>query len=180
MDLNSIHNGAELKVHRLHKYVLNAVALGAFVSVSMAASAPTSHYLDLATPQLAAHMTKPAKRVSQHSQAFAFGKASWYGEAFDGKQTASGEPFDMYELTAAHRTLPLGSWVKVTNLKNHLWVLVRINDRGPVPEDRIIDLSYSAARMLNMSARGLAAVRLDLVKKPAETSEIAMLTPAER
>jgi len=86
----------------------------------------------------------------------------------------------MYELTAAHRTLPLGSWVKVTNLRNHLWVLVRINDRGPVPEDRIIDLSYSAARMLNMSSRGLAVVRLDLVKKPAETSEIAMLTPAER
>jgi len=165
-------------VHRLHKYVLNAVALGAFVSVSMAASAPTSDHL--ATPKLAAHLTRAAKKPSQHSQAFAFGKASWYGEAFDGRQTASGEPFDMYELTAAHRTLPLGSWVKVTNLRNHLWVLVRINDRGPVPEDRIIDLSYSAARMLNMSARGLAAVRLDLVKKPAETSEIAMLTPAER
>jgi rare lipoprotein A len=105
------------------------------------------------------------------------GKASWYGEDFDGKPTASGEPFDMYELTAAHRTLPLGTWVKVTNLRNHRWVVVRINDRGPVPTDRIIDLSYSAARMLNMSAQGLARVRVDIVNPPAETSEIAMLTP---
>ena len=165
-------------MHRLHKYGLNAIALGAFVSVSMAASAPT-HSDQLAAAQATVHQTKVAKK--HHSQAFAVGKASWYGEAFDGKQTASGEPFDMFELTAAHRTLPLGSWVKVTNLKNHLCVLVRINDRGPVPEDRIIDLSYSAARIINMSGRGLAPVRLDLVKTPDEGSEVAMLdTASER
>jgi len=81
----------------------------------------------------------------------------------------------MYELTAAHRTLRLGSWVKVTNLRNHRWVLVRINDRGPVPTDRIIDLSYSAAHMLNMSGRGIAKVRLDLVRPPERTSDMAML-----
>jgi rare lipoprotein A len=81
----------------------------------------------------------------------------------------------MYELTAAHRTLRLGSWVKVTNLRNHRWVLVRINDRGPVPADRIIDLSYSAARILKMSGRGIAKVRLDLVRTPQQTSEVAML-----
>lgn len=164
-------------MHRLQKCVLNAVALAACVTVSMGASAPTysGHGTSRLTPPQKA---KPAKK---HSSAFAVGKASWYGEAFDGKQTASGEPYDMYELTAAHRTLPMGSWVKVTNLKNHLWVLVRINDRGPVPEDRIIDLSYSAARLLHMSGRGIAPVRLDLVQAPEDTSEIAMLdTPAER
>ena len=106
---------------------------------------------------------------------FAIGKASWYGEAFNGKTTASGEPFDMYELTAAHRTLRMGSWVKVTNLRNHRWVLVRINDRGPVPIDRIIDLSYSAARILKMSGRGVAKVRLDLMKTSEQSSDFAML-----
>ena len=171
--MNLIRNriGAKRKVHRLYKYALNTVAFGVLVSMSMAASAPTR----------SDHPSAPKTSVPQtgkvslkHSHLLAVGQASWYGEAFDGKQTASGEPFDMYELTAAHRTLPLGSWVKVTNLKNHLWVLVRINDRGPVPEDRIIDLSYSAARMLHMSASGLAKVRLDVVKAEAP-AEIAML-----
>jgi rare lipoprotein A len=140
--------------------------------MSMAASAPTRSDHP-STPQTAA--PKIVKASTKHGGPFAVGTASWYGEDFDGKQTASGEPYDMYELTAAHRTLPMGSWVKVTNLKNHLWVLVRINDRGPVPEDRIIDLSYSAARMLHMSGSGLAHVRLDLVKESPQTSEIAML-----
>ena len=160
-------------MQRLHKYVLNAVALGAFVSASMAASAPTkSDHPMPAQPGV----RKPAKKqAAKRYRPFAVGQASWYGDAFDGKQTASGEPYDMYELTAAHRTLPMGSWVKVTNLRNHLWVLVRINDRGPVPEDRIIDLSYSAARMIRMSGSGLARVRLDLVKAPPQDSEVAML-----
>jgi rare lipoprotein A len=140
--------------------------------MSMAASAPTDQDHP-STPK--ASTQKTIKASAKHSGPFAVGRASWYGEDFDGQQTASGEPYDMYELTAAHRTLPMGSWVKVTNLKNHLWVLVRINDRGPVPEDRIIDLSYSAARMLHMSGSGLAHVRLDLVKESPQASEIAML-----
>jgi rare lipoprotein A len=162
-------------VERVPKIVLNAVALAASVSISMAAAAPiSSDYQSLhSATQPEAARKKPVKsvRVSE------VGQASWYGEDFDGKPTASGEPFDMYELTAAHRTLPLGTWVKVTNLRNRRWILVRINDRGPVPTDRIIDLSYSAARMLNMSAQGLARVRVDISNPPAETSEIAMLTP---
>jgi peptidoglycan lytic transglycosylase len=97
------------------------------------------------------------------------GKASWYGRLFQHKQTASGEPYDMYQFTAAHRTLPLGSWVKVTDLKNDRSVVVRINDRGPVPQNRCIDLSYSAAKMLGMSQSGVDPVRLDVI----ETSEIA-------
>jgi rare lipoprotein A len=94
------------------------------------------------------------------------GKASWYGRLFQHKQTASGEPFDMYQFTAAHRTLPLGSWVKVTDLKNERSVIVRINDRGPVPENRIIDLSYGAAKMLGMTENGIHPVRVELIDTP--------------
>jgi rare lipoprotein A len=94
------------------------------------------------------------------------GKASWYGRLFQHKQTASGELFDIYQFTAAHRTLPLGSWVKVTDLKNDRSVIVRINDRGPVPENRIIDLSYGAAKMLGMTENGIHPVRLELIDTP--------------
>ena len=100
---------------------------------------------------------------------FQVGKASWYGRIFQHKQTASGEPYDMYQFTAAHRTLPLGSWVMVTDLKTDRSVVVRINDRGPVPRNRIIDLSYSAAKMLDIGTSGVHPVRLDLI----ETSTVA-------
>ena len=95
------------------------------------------------------------------------GKASWYGRIFQNKKTASGEPYDMYDLTAAHRSLPIGSWVKVINLRTDRSVIVRINDRGPVLPNRIIDLSYQAARMLGM--RGVDRVRLE----PLPTQELA-------
>jgi rare lipoprotein A (peptidoglycan hydrolase) len=94
------------------------------------------------------------------------GKASWYGRFFQHKKTASGEPYDMYQLTAAHRTLPLGSWIKVTNLKNDRSVIVRINDRGPMPKNRILDLSYSAAQILDMGHDGVDRVRLEVLQTP--------------
>ena len=94
------------------------------------------------------------------------GKASWYGRLFQHKQTASGDPYDMFQFTAAHRTLPLGSWVKVTDLKTERSVVVRINDRGPVLKSRIIDLSYGAAKMLDMGKSGVDPVRLDLIEAP--------------
>ena len=97
---------------------------------------------------------------------FQVGRASWYGRLFQHKKTASGEPYDMHDFTAAHRTLPLGSWVKVTNLKNDKSVMVRINDRGPVIKSRILDLSYGAAMILGMDGDGLARVRLDLIETP--------------
>jgi len=92
------------------------------------------------------------------------GKASWYGRIFQNKKTASGEPYDMFDLTAAHRSLPIGSWVKVTDLKNNRNVVVRINDRGPVAPNRIIDLSYEAAKVLGM--RGVDRVRLEVLPTP--------------
>ena len=97
---------------------------------------------------------------------FQVGRASWYGRLFQHKKTASGEPYDMHDFTAAHRTLPLGSWVKVTNLENDKSVMVRINDRGPVLKSRILDLSYGAAMILGMDGDGIAKVRLDLIETP--------------
>ena len=91
------------------------------------------------------------------------GTASWYGDTFQGKPTASGEPYEMYDMTAAHLKLPMGSYVKVTNLRNGTAVIVRVNDRGPVVPGRIIDLSYGAAQALQFRHRGLQRVRLDLV-----------------
>ena len=94
---------------------------------------------------------------------YQIGVASWYGKQFHGRTTASGEDFDMFELTAAHRQLPLGTYVKVTNLRNDKSIIVRVNDRGPYVEGRIMDLSYSAARMLSFRD-GVERVRLDVVK----------------
>jgi rare lipoprotein A len=94
------------------------------------------------------------------------GVASWYGEAFQGRPTSSGEPFDMNQPSAAHRTLPLPAWVRVTNLGNGRSVLVRVNDRGPFadPERRIIDVSYAAAVQLGMVETGTASVRVEAVE----------------
>lgn len=89
------------------------------------------------------------------------GKASWYGSRHHGRRTASGERFDQHALTAAHRSLPLGSRVKVTNLRNQRSVVVRINDRGPHARSRIIDLSRAAAERLGMLRGGVAPVRVE-------------------
>lgn len=97
---------------------------------------------------------------------YQIGRASWYGKLFQGQETASGENFDMNAMTCAHRSLPLGSLVKVTNLSNHKSVVVRVNDRGPLPNNRVVDLSYAAARFLGFSGRGTAPVRLDLISGP--------------
>lgn len=88
------------------------------------------------------------------------GLASWYGEPFHGRQTSNGEVYDMYAFSAAHRTLPLPTYVEVTNLSNNRSVVLRVNDRGPFidPEDRIIDVSYAAAEMLGMLEPGTAPV----------------------
>src|SRR5215469_12866664 len=93
--------------------------------------------------------TKRTKASKPESKPYQVGMASWYGKQFHGRATASGEDFDMFELTAAHRQLPLGTYVKVTNLRNGKSIVVRVNDRGPYVGDRVIDLSYSAARMLS-------------------------------
>jgi len=93
------------------------------------------------------------------------GYASWYGNKYQGKLTASGEPFNMYDYTAANRTFPLGTIVKVTNLKNNKSVKVRINDRGPTKKSRIIDLSYQAAKDIGLLEDGVATVKVEPLSK---------------
>lgn len=88
------------------------------------------------------------------------GRASWYGRAFHGKRTANGERFDMNELTAAHRTLPLSSYVKVINQSNGKSVVVKINDRGPFARGRVLDLSYAAAKVIGVVKAGTARVKI--------------------
>jgi len=94
------------------------------------------------------------------------GIASWYGAPYDGRRAASGEIFDTTKLTAAHRTLPFDTWVEVTNLQNHECVSVRINDRGPFVDGRIIDLSFAAADAIGLVRPGIARVRLTVVPAP--------------
>jgi rare lipoprotein A len=117
-----------------------------------------------------------ASKTKPHSHWYQFGRASWYGDDFQGQPTASGEAFDMNQLTCAHRSLPLGSLVRVTNLRNHRSVVVRVNDRGPMVPTRIVDLSYAAARVLGFRGRGTARVRLELIDASPTRSEVAQLS----
>jgi len=97
------------------------------------------------------------------------GVASWYGAPFDGRRTSNGEIYDMRQFTAAHRTLPFGAMVRVTNLANGMQTEVRINDRGPFVANRIIDLSQAAARAIAMVGTGTASVRLEVMSGPDPT-----------
>ena len=93
------------------------------------------------------------------------GLASWYGEAFHGRTTASGEVYDMHGLTAAHRDLPLGTWAEITNLRNGRFVTVRINDRGPSIKGRTLDVSKAAAQALGFVGAGITTVQIRIVPK---------------
>lgn len=101
------------------------------------------------------------------------GRASWYGSKFHGRLTSSGEPFDMYKVSAAHKTLPLPSWVEVTNLDNGRKLVVRVNDRGPFKDGRIIDLSYAAAVKLDVLESGTAPVEVRAIDFGGEAAAIA-------
>jgi rare lipoprotein A len=165
--------------------VLSVASLGAG-----AASRPSSlEAAKVTQPQvIATSAQKTRKTNNPKSKAYQVGTASWYGEDFQGKQTASGEPYDMRDFTAAHPSLPLGSFVRVTNLRNGKAVVVRINDRGPVVDGRIIDVSYNAARALGFKERGLQKVRLDLYQhqtywksyRTNSTTTMALLQPVAK
>jgi rare lipoprotein A len=139
-----------------------AVWIGAIVLSALASGCATSRppAPSARIPPETRPGAKPAPRPSQT------GEASWYGEAHHGHPTASGEIYDMYKLTAAHPSLPMGSKVMVTNLKNGKSVEVRINDRGPTVDGRIIDLSYAAAKELGAVSGGTIPVRLRVLSTP--------------
>jgi rare lipoprotein A len=99
------------------------------------------------------------------------GIASWYGHKFHGHLTSNGETYNVFAMSAAHKTLPLPSYVRVTNLDNGKSAIVRVNDRGPFHQDRVIDLSYSAAYKIGMMGKGTARVQVELLASPAMTSQ---------
>jgi len=120
------------------------------------------------SPTPAANVSAPAGNAAAHKKVSVLatltrGMASWYGKVLQGHRTASGRPFDMFELTAAHRSLPFGSKVKVTDLRNARSVIVTITDRGVLDADRVIDLSYAAADELDMLRSGVDPVKLEVL-----------------
>jgi rare lipoprotein A len=162
--------------------VLSVASLGAG-----AASRPSSlEAAKVTQPQVIATRGQRTRKTNNPKpKAYQVGIASWYGEYFQGKQTASGEPYDMRDFTAAHPSLPLGTFVRVTNLRNGKAVVVRINDRGPVVDGRIIDVSYNAARALGFKEHGLQKVRLDLYQPKiyrtnSRTTTLALLQPVAK
>jgi rare lipoprotein A len=121
-------------------------------------------------PPVAAIKAKPSAKAKHW---FQVGVASWYGTKFQGRKTAGGERFDMNGMTCAHRSLPLGTWLRVTNLKNHRTAYVRVNDRGPVLEGRIVDLSFAAAQALGLA--GIGQVRLEPVSSGDPEMALALV-----
>jgi len=124
------------------------------------------------TPPATSAKAKPRVKLKNW---FQVGVASWYGTKFQGRRTAGGERFDMNQMTCAHRSLPLGTWLRVTNLKNHRTAYVRVNDRGPVLEDRIVDLSFAAAQVLGLDNIGIGQVRLEPVSISDPDLALAMV-----
>jgi rare lipoprotein A len=162
----------------MRKRIAHGLALFFCIAGLGAAQGNSGSAHDRGSP--ARNQPKPATKstiAKKRTRPYQIGTASWYGSYFHGKETASGEAFNMYDLTAAHPTLPLGTYVRVTNLRNGRAVVVRVNDRGPVVEGRIIDLSYEAARVLHLEHQGIQQVRLDLVSEP---QTVAMLRPVAR
>jgi rare lipoprotein A len=127
------------------------LALTAYLGTAVASANRERGWENLSLPEDGAAVSDSFRTI---------GRASWYGPRFDGKMTANGETFDMHAMTAAHRSLPLGSRVLVRNLDNGRGVVVKINDRGPYIHGRDIDLSYGAARELQMVPNGLARVEI--------------------
>jgi rare lipoprotein A len=150
-----------------------AYGLAVFLLVSLGAAQGPNSSVSVNSQSQKTKQSATAQSKRPHPKPYQVGTASWYGDYFEGKATASGEPYNMYDLTAAHPTLPLGSWVKVTNLRNRKVVVVRVNDRGPIVPGRIIDLSYGAAQALQFNGRGLQPVRLDVI----QPREVAGLEP---
>ncbi|MGA9040902.1 MAG: septal ring lytic transglycosylase RlpA family protein [Terriglobales bacterium] len=157
----------------MRRRIAHGLAILILVSLGAAQGPNSSGSVNTQSPKTKPSSVATAEAIKSHAKPYQVGTASWYGDYFVGKPTASGEPYNMYDLTAAHPTLPLGSWIKVTNLRNRKVVVVRVNDRGPIVPGRILDLSYGAAQVLQFNGRGLQTVRIDVVHPQA----VAVLEP---
>ena len=156
----------------MRRRIAHGLALACMVASLGAAQGPNISEAKPA-PVSSTQTKSEASKQASKPKPYQVGTASWYGEFFEGKTTASGEPYEMYDMTAASLTIPLGTYVRVTNLRNGRAVVVKVNDRGPVVPGRIIDLSYSAAEALQFRQRGLQRVRLDLVKPDLSNPRLA-------
>lgn len=136
----------------------------ATVCTAILLSAGLAAASDPATTKVKTPGAAAPKKVSAKAPKTQVGQASWYGKAFHGRATASGEEYDMFQLTAAHKTLPLGTYVKVTNLRNGKWAVLKVNDRGPYVGNRILDVSYGAAQVLNFRGRGVERVKIEVIE----------------
>jgi len=160
----------------MHRRLAHGLAI-AFLIVGLGAAQGPNNSEAKPAPTSSTQGKPAVRKQVGKTKPYQVGTASWYGKNFEGKETASGEPYNMYDMTAAHLTLPLGSYVKVTNLRNGKAVVVRVNDRGPIVPGRIIDVSYGAAQALQMKAHGLQRVRLDLVE-PTTVAKARQPKPA--
>jgi rare lipoprotein A len=154
----------------MRRFIAHGLAIAGLIVGLGAAQGPNISEA-IAAPVSSTQTQPEVRHQVVKTKPYQIGTASWYGQIFDGKPTASGEPYDMYDMTAAHLTLPMGSYVRVTNLRNGKAVVVRVNDRGPIVPGRIIDLSYGAAQALEFKQRGLQRVRLDLVNNPSKLDQ---------
>lgn len=155
--------------------LLRAVILGAVAGVVLlAAASSTAHQPSSleGQPLLRAGLATPNPKLGTKPIRTFVCLSSWYGADFDGQLTANGEIYDMYGQTAAHPTLPLGSVVRVMNLRTRRSAIVRINDRGPYVPGRDLDVSYQVARELGFARRGTARVRVELLKVPSSKATL--------
>ena len=140
---------------RLHGFAAAAALIALLSLLAACASEPTR--------RAAGRTNEAGPKVAAVAKESQVGVASWYGGKFHGRTTASGEPYDMHAMTAAHPSLPFGTKVRVTNLENGRSVVLRINDRGPFAKRRIIDVSRHAAEHLGFLRAGLARVRVEVI-----------------
>ncbi|HKS67620.1 MAG TPA: septal ring lytic transglycosylase RlpA family protein [Candidatus Acidoferrales bacterium] len=165
MNFRLPHGLASLRIPTLFSMVAVLLAVSGCARRNVSVQPPAT------APQPSAQPSGPPPAVERQpavaGQYVEDGVASWYGVPFDGHRTSDGEIYDMHQFTAAHRTLPFNSIVRVTNLSNGKQTEVRVNDRGPFVANRVIDLSFAAAQAIGMVGPGTAQVRLDVVSGPS-------------
>lgn len=163
-DIDSVLNELARKQNRPTSLLQTSFEPSALSTNSSLINAQGSSRAHSDDEDVLSHLTLVAsKAVNKFKQS---GRASWYGDKFHGRKTASGERFDMNSLTAAHPSLPFNTYLKVTNKNNGKSVVVKVNDRGPFHSNRVLDLSYAAAKKIGLVSRGIANVTIERVGSP--------------